>query len=90
MLKSIRETQRLFSVEGIQDGQINIRTSQYLLSLPKDKQIEVLAEHLENLKEDLAKYENPTVQDSNGEDDNIEKAQLQILIEVTEDLLSHI
>ena len=90
MLRSIRETQKLFSVEGMQVGEVNIRTSQYLLSLPKDKQIEILADHLENLKEDLAYFKDPTLQDSNGEDGNIDKAQLQILIEVTEGLLSQI
>ena len=90
MLRSIRETQKLFSIEGMQGGEVNIRTSQYLLSLPKDKQIEVLTEHLENLKKDLARYADSTPQDSNREDDNIDKAQLQILIEVTGGLLSHI
>jgi hypothetical protein len=90
MLRSIRETQKLFSIEGMQGGEVNIRTSQYLLSLPKDKQIELLTEHLENLKRDLARYADPTLQDSNGKDDNIDKAQLQILIEVTEGLLSQI
>jgi len=89
MLRSIRETQKLFSVEGMQVGEVNIRTSQYLLSLPKDKQIEILADHLENLKEDLAYFKDPTLQDSNGED-GIDKTQLQILIEVTEGLLSQI
>jgi len=90
MLRSIRETQKLFSIEGMQGGEVNIRTSQYLLSLPKDKQIEVLTEHLENLKKDLARYADPTLKDSNGENNNIDKAQLQILIEVTEGLLSHL
>ena len=90
MLRSIRETQKLFSIEGMQGGEVNIRTSQYLLSLPKDKQIEVLTEHLENLRRDLARYADPTPQDSNGKDDSIDKAQLQILIEVTEGLLSQI
>jgi hypothetical protein len=90
MLKSVRETQKLFSIEGIQDGEVNIETSEYLLSLPKDKQIEVLRKHLEDLKEDLAKYEDPTVQDPNGKDDDIDKAQLQILIDVIEGLLSQI
>jgi hypothetical protein len=90
MLRSIRETQKLFSIEGIQDGEVNIETSEYLLSLPKDKQIEVLRKHLEDLKEDLAKYEDPTVQDPNGKDDDIDKAQLQILIDVIEGLLSQI
>jgi len=90
MLKSVRETQKLFSIEGIQDGEVNIETSEYLLSLPKDKQIEVLRKHIEDLKEDLAKYEDPTVQDPNGKDDDIDKAQLQILIDVIEGLLSQI
>ena len=90
MLRSIRESQKLFSIEGMQGGQVNIRTSQYLLSLPRDKQIEVLRKHLEDLKEDLAEYEDPTLQDSNAKDDNIDKAQLQILIEVAEGLLSQI
>ena len=90
MLKSVRETQKLFSIEGIQDGEVNIETSEYLLSLPKDKQIEVLRKHLEDLKEDLAKYEDPTVQDPNGKDDDIDKAQLQILIDVIGGLLSQI
>jgi len=90
MLKSVRETQQLFSIEGIQDGEVNIETSEYLLSLPKDKQIEVLRKHLEDLKEDLAKYEDPTVQDPNGKDDDIDKAQLQILTDVIGGLLSQI
>ncbi len=90
MLKSVRETQKLFSIEGIQDGEVNIETSEYLLSLPKDKQIEVLRKHLEDLKEDLAKYEDLIVQDPNGKDDDIDKAQLQILIDVIEGLLSQI
>jgi len=90
MLRSIRETQKLFSIEGMQGGEVNIRTSQYLLSLPKDKQIEVLTEHLENLKRDLARFADPTLKDSNEKGDDIDKVQLQILIEVTEGLLSHI
>ena len=90
MLRSIRKTQKLFNIEGMQSGEVNIRTSQYLLSLPKDKQIEVLRKHLEDLKEDLAKYEDSTLQDSKGKGDDIDKAQLQILIEVTEGLLSHL
>ena len=90
MLRSIRETQKLFSIEGMQGGEVNIRTAQYLLSLSKDKQIEVLTEHLENLRRDLARYADPTLKESDGEGDNIDKAQLQILIEVIEGLLSQI
>jgi len=90
MLKSVSETRKLFSIEGMQNGQVSIKTSQYLLSLSKDKQIEVLTDHFENLKEDLARYEDSALQDSNGKDDNIDKAQLQILIEVIEGMLSQI
>ena len=90
MLRSIRETQKLFSIEGMQGGEVNIRTSQYLLSLPRDKQIEIVRKHLEDLKEDFARYADRTLKDSNGKGDDIDKAQLQILIEVTEGLLSHI
>jgi len=90
MLRSVRETQKLFSIEWMQDEQVNIIISQYLLSLPSDKQIEVLTDHLENLKKDLAKHEDHTLQDSNGEDNNIDKAQLQILIEAIEGLLSQV
>ena len=44
MLKSIKETGKLFTIEGIQNGQINIISSKYLLSLPAEKQVEVLTE----------------------------------------------
>ena len=89
-LRSIRETQKLFNIEGMQGDKVNIRTSRYLLSLPKDKQIEVLTVHLENLKRDLARFVDPTLKDSDGKGDDIDKSQLQILIEITEGLLSHI
>jgi hypothetical protein len=37
--KNIKETQKLFSIEGVDRGQVRVRTSDYLLSLPDDKQI---------------------------------------------------
>lgn len=90
MLKSVRETRKLFRIEGIREGEVNVETSQYLLSLPKHEQIKVLTEHLGNLREDLADYKNPALQGSNGKYDHIGKIQLEILIEVIERLLSRI
>ncbi len=90
MLKSITETKKLFTIEGIQNGKVNLKTSKYLLSLPEKKQIEVLSGHLKNLKNDYAKYENLAYQKTKGQKDEINKIQLQILIQVIEGLLSKI
>jgi hypothetical protein len=82
--KNIKETQKLFSIEGVDRGQVRV----YLLSLPDDKQIEVLTKHLEDLKAEFERYEDPTLQPSNG--DEINETQLKVVIEVTEALLSQI
>lgn len=89
MLKSIKETGKLFTIEGIQNGRINIISSKYLLSLPAEKQVEVLTRHLKNLKNDFARYESPGFQKPNSLD-VVHKTQLQILIQVIESLLDHI
>jgi len=90
VLKSIRETQKLFIIKGIEGGQVDIEISKHLLSLPENKQIEVLTNRLEDLRKDLVRHEEPGFKDSNGKDDDIDKAQLQILIEVIEGLLSRV
>ena len=90
MLKSIKETGKLFTIEGIQKGQVNIKTSNYLLSLPEEKQVEVLTTHLDNLKNDLAGYESPGSQRPKSPDADVHKTQLQILIQVIEGLLDQI
>lgn len=55
MLKSIHATQKLFKVERIKaDGQVDIKTSEYLLSLSQEEQIETLTIHTAKLKKDLA------------------------------------
>ena len=79
MISSIKESQKLFTIEGVESGQVNVKASDYLLSLPDDKQVEVLTRLLENLKADFTNL---------AEDMN--KTQLQLLIEVTEGLLSKI
>lgn len=79
MISSIKESQKLFTIEGVESGQVNIKASDYLLSLPDNKQVEMLTRLLENLKADFTNL---------AEDMN--KTQLQLLIEVTEGLLSKI
>ena len=90
MYKSIKETQRLFKIEGLEGGQVNIRTSQYLLSLPEEEQIKVLSAQMESLKEDLARHEAIPSRDSAQTVDDVDKTQLQLLIQVIENLLSQI
>jgi len=90
MRKSIIETQKLFQIEDLKDGQVNIKTSEYLLSLKEKEQIEFLTAHLSKLKNDLAKLEDPAIVDSTGKGDEVEKAQLQLLINIIGNLLSQI
>lgn len=90
MYKSIKETQKLFKIEGLEGGQVDIRTSKYLLSLPEEEQRKVLSDQMERLKEDLAKHEASSSQDSAPKGDDVDKAQLQLLIQVIENLLSQI
>ena len=90
MYKSIEETQKLFKIEGLEGGQVNIRTSKYLLSLSEEQQGKVLADQLERLKEDLARHEARPSHDSAQDSDDVDKTQLQLLIQVAENLLSQI
>ena len=91
MLKSIHATQKLFKIDRIKaDGQVDIRTSEYLLSLSKEEQIGTLTIHLAKLKKDLAKLENSICQSALGEGSDIQKTQLQILINIIENLLSRL
>ena len=69
MLNSIKETRKLFTIEGVEDGQVNIKTSKFLLSLPEDKQVEVLTSHLKDLKRDYAKYASAGGQALEGKND---------------------
>jgi hypothetical protein len=90
MYKSIEETRNLFKIEGLEGGQVNISTSKYLLSLSEEEQVMVLANQLERLKEDLARHEALPSHDSAQEGDDVDKTQLQLLIQVIENLLSQI
>lgn len=90
MRKNIIETQKLFQIEDLKDGQVSIKTSEYLLSLKEEEQIKVLAVHLSKLKNDLAKFAPAAFEDSTGKDGDLEKAQLQLLINIIENLLSQI
>jgi hypothetical protein len=91
MFNSIVETQKLFKVERLkEDGQIDIKATEHLLSLSEDKQREVLTAQLTDLRKDLAKLKNPFLQGSIGEGGHIQATQLQILVGVIEGLLPQI
>ena len=90
MYKSIKETQKLFKIEGLEGGQVSIRNSKYLLSLSEKDQIKVLTAQLSRLKEDLASHEAIPSKDTKNQGDDVDKAQLQLLIQVIENLLSQI
>jgi hypothetical protein len=90
MYKSIKETQKLFKIEGLEGGQVNITTSKYLLALSEEEQVKVLANQLERLKEDLARHEALPSHDPVQDSDDLDKTQLQLLIQVIENLLSQI
>ncbi len=90
MLKSIQETKKLFTIEGMQSGQVNIKTSKYLLSLSEDKQIETLSTNLKNLKKDFSEQGNAASANSKYQKDDMETMQLQILIQVIEGMLSQV
>ena len=90
MLRSVRETQKLFRIESVKGGRIDIKTSEHLLSLPQNKQFEVLTAQLENLKKDLARYENPASNSPDRKGDEVNQTQLKLLIQVIENLLTQI
>ena len=90
MLRSVRETQKLFRIESVNGGWIDIKTSEHLLSLPQNKQFEVLTGQLENLKQDLARYEDPAFNGPNRKYDEVNQTQLKLLIQVIKGLLNQI
>jgi hypothetical protein len=90
MLKSIEETKKLFTIEGMKNGQVDLKISKYLLSLSEDKQVEVLTKQMERLKEDFAEYEPSASPDSDSQKENIDKMQLQVLLQVIDGMLSQI
>ena len=90
MLKSIIEIRKLFAVEGLENGQVNVRTSEYLLSLPDHQQAKVLTGHLDNLREDLKKLNALSHDRPLEKADEVQRTQLQILIQIVEGLLSQI
>ena len=90
MLKSIEETKKLFTIEGMNNGQVDLKISKQLLSFSEDKQIDVLSNQLERLKKDFEKYEGSASLNSNNQNEAIDRMQLQVLIQVIEGMLSQI
>ena len=90
MLKSIEATKKLFTIEGMKNGQVDLKISKQLLSLSEDKQFEVLSKQLDALKKDFENYESSASTDSNNQKKPIDKMQLEVLIQVVEGMLSQI
>ena len=90
VLKSIEETKKLFTVEGIAQGKANVVVSKYLLSLSENKQREVLTEHLDRLTIDLALCERSEPAAVRSQEKEISKTQLRLMIQVVEGLLAQI
>lgn len=83
----------LYQLEMEKGKGITVTTSEYLLSLPYEKQMRILARHLKNLKGALIKK--ITTDDSKNETcsggyDELDKDDLQINIIVTEELIAKI
>ena len=88
MLKSIENTRKLFKIEGLEEGKVDIEATQYLLSLSENEQIEILEAQLADLNKDLEMYEETPGGAKKGDD--VHKAQLLLLIQVIQGLLSQI
>ena len=90
MLKSIEETKKLFTIEGMKNGQVDLKISKHLLSLSEDKQVEILTKQMKRLEEDFERYEASASSGSNNQKENIDKMQLQVLMQVIDGMLSQI
>lgn len=90
MLKSIKDTQKLFRLQRLAGGQADVEATPYLLSLSDDKQREVLRSQLALLQQDISKTENMSIEPALKNKLEIEQAQLRLLIQVVEGLLHQI
>lgn len=89
MVASISKAQKLFKIEGIEKGRVNIETTKYLLGLSEKEQIAVLKNCLDHLKRDFAGLQDPDSSNPNPQGE-MQKAQLEFLIQVTQGLLSQL
>jgi hypothetical protein len=90
VLKSIAETRKLFTVESVAKGKVNVVLSKELLSLPENKQREALNGCLEGLRKDLSACGSNVRPKPDSQEEEVNKAQLRLLIEVIEGLLAQI
>ena len=90
MLKSIHNTQKLFRLQRLAGGQVDVEATPYLLSLTEDKQREALRSQLVLLQQDMSKIENTSVELASKNKTTVEQAQLRLLIHVVEGLLRQI
>lgn len=87
MFGSIETTRKLFMIEGMEKGEVQVKATPYLLSLPEEKQIHVLEEQLSALKRDLEKIISLSQSASAESVGVVHKTQIQILIQVIQGLL---
>jgi len=90
VLKSINGTQKLFRLQRLAGGHVDVEATPYLLSLSDDKQREVLRSQLALLQQDISKTENMSIEPALKNKTEIEQAQLRLLIQVVEGLLHQI
>jgi hypothetical protein len=90
VLRSIAETRKLFTVQSVAGGKVNVVVTTYLLSLPENKQREVLSEHLDRLTRDWARYKSIQPAEGMSQEEKINRTQLQLMIQVIEGLLAQI
>ena len=90
MLKSIDDAKKLFRLQKLAGGQLDVEATPYLLSLSEERQREVLTSQLAFLQQDVSKIENLSTAPFMKKKMEIEQAQLQLLIHVVEGLLHQI
>jgi hypothetical protein len=90
MLKSINDAQKLFRLQRLAGGKVDVEATPYLLSLSERKQREVLRSQLALLQKDISKIKNMSIEPALKNKTEIEQAQLQLLIQVVEGLLHQI
>lgn len=83
---------KLYSIEVSSKNTIKVIPSNYLLSLPPNKQIGILTNHLKNLKEAIKKKDpsGPSQNDSQGPSGGylkLDRTELEMNVKITEDLI---
>ena len=90
MMKSINEAKKLFRLQKLAEGKVDVEATPYLLSLSEDRQRKVLTSQLALLQQDISKIENMSTEPAMKKKMELGQAQLQLLIHVVEGLINQI